>query len=259
MFSSSELAAMTATVAESLGAGSGLGVSLVLHRGAQVLAAQNARLVRPGGAGVRSGDGTESAQATVSVVGLPAMDIRAGDRFNVAGQAYTLQTVYNVPEFDTLAYSTALTANMLRATAVTGRVLFWNPGQGHLPAFLAQQAGPSITEFALAGRDLLSLRIAAHNLAGQPVTVQHEGMITAVPGGYDWAIITPDDDPGVAYEKLLWPAFERLVKPGGNVVVTAVSAFIFRLLERGTPPGWRVVENKKRHGSRTLWLSRERA
>ena len=47
MFSSSELAAMTATIAESLGAGSGLGVSLVLYRGAQVLAAQDARLVRP--------------------------------------------------------------------------------------------------------------------------------------------------------------------------------------------------------------------
>lgn len=103
MFSAGELAAMTATIAESLGAGSGLGVSLVLHRGAQVLAAQDARLVRPGGAGVRSGDGTESAQATVSVVGLPAMDIRAGDRFSVAGQAYEVVAVLPQRQIGTIA------------------------------------------------------------------------------------------------------------------------------------------------------------
>jgi SAM-dependent methyltransferase len=184
---------------------------------------------------------------------------RARSTFKVADRSYTLQTVYNVPEFDTLAYSTTLTANILRATAVTDRVLFWNPGQGHLPVFLSQQAGPPITEFALAGRDLLSLRIAARNLAGQPVTMQHKGVITAVTAAYDWAIITPDDDPGVGYDRLLWPAFERLIKPGGNVVVTAVSAFIYRLLEQDMPSGWRVVENKKRHGFRALWLSREGA
>ena len=103
MFSAGELAAMTATIAGSLGAGSGLGVSLVLHRGAQVLAAQDARLVRPGGASARSGDGTESAQAVVEVVGLPGMDIRAGDRFNVAGQAYEVVAVLPQRQIGTVA------------------------------------------------------------------------------------------------------------------------------------------------------------
>ena len=52
---------------------------------------------------MRSGDGTEAAQATVSVVGLPAMDIRAGDRFNVAGQAYEVVAVLPQRQIGTIA------------------------------------------------------------------------------------------------------------------------------------------------------------
>ena len=103
MFSVSELAAMTEEIGRSIGPGSGLGTSIVIARGQATLPAQNARLVRPGGAGVRSGDGTESAQATVSVVGLPAMDIRAGDRFSVAGQAYEVVAVLPQRQIGTIA------------------------------------------------------------------------------------------------------------------------------------------------------------
>lgn len=104
MFSPSELAEMTATIAETIGAGSGLGVSLELQRGAQALAAQAARIVRPGGQGrTASADGTEAAQTTVEVVGLPEMDIRARDRFAVAGQAYEVIAVQPQRQIVTIA------------------------------------------------------------------------------------------------------------------------------------------------------------
>lgn len=105
MFSASELAAMTATVEETLGPDSGLGVSLVIHRGTAVLPAQDARLVRPGGVGRSSvgGDGTESAQLTTEIVGRPEMNIRARDRFNVGGVAYEVISVQPQRQIKTVA------------------------------------------------------------------------------------------------------------------------------------------------------------
>jgi len=92
MFSSSELAAMTATVEETIGAGSGLGVAVVIARDTLTLAAQSARLVR-GAARVAAGEGTESAQAGPMLCGAPDMDIRARDRFTAAGLSYEVVAV----------------------------------------------------------------------------------------------------------------------------------------------------------------------
>lgn len=105
MFSASELAAMTATVEGTLGPDSGLGVSLVLYRGVMTLATQDARLVRPGGAGRATvgGDATESAQMVTEVVGGPGMDIRARDRFNIDGVAYEVIAVQPQRQIKTVA------------------------------------------------------------------------------------------------------------------------------------------------------------
>jgi hypothetical protein len=83
---------MTDTVETSLGASSGLGVSVVLLRGAATLPAQAARLVR-GGASTAAGEGTESAQASPMLCGAPDMNIRARDRFTVAELTYEVVAV----------------------------------------------------------------------------------------------------------------------------------------------------------------------
>ncbi len=93
MFAPSELAAMTATVEESLGTAAGLGASVVFLRGTQTIAAQNVRLVRPGGAGTAGGDGTEAAQAVSQLVGPPALNVRARDIFTLDGLSYEVVAV----------------------------------------------------------------------------------------------------------------------------------------------------------------------
>lgn len=109
MFSASELAAMTATVEETIGPDSGLGVSLVIHRGATTLPAQDARIVRPGNMGRNvTGDGAESAQQTVEVVGRPEMNIRARDRFNVGGVAFEVIAVQPQRQIKTVATARAI-------------------------------------------------------------------------------------------------------------------------------------------------------
>jgi len=100
---------MTATVAQTIGPDSGLGVALVLHRGATALASQDARIVRPGGMGRNvTGDGAESAQQTVEVVGRPEMNIRARDRFNVDGVAYEVISVQPQRQIKTVATARTL-------------------------------------------------------------------------------------------------------------------------------------------------------
>lgn len=80
MFSAGQLAAMTATVEETLGSGRpGWAMESSSATSATTLAAQPVRIVRPGGVGrnVVATDGTSSAQWAVEVVGLPALDVRA--------------------------------------------------------------------------------------------------------------------------------------------------------------------------------------
>ena len=103
MFAPSELAAMTDEIETSLGPGSGLGVSVILLRGTATLAAQEARLVRPSGAGTASSGGTESAQAMSQLVGKPDMDIRARDKFNLGGLLYEVVAVMPQRQISTTA------------------------------------------------------------------------------------------------------------------------------------------------------------
>lgn len=74
------------------GPDSGLSVSITLLRGAATLPAQHVRLYGAG-AGTASGEGTESAQTSIRVIGAPDMDIRARDRFTVGGLAYEVVAV----------------------------------------------------------------------------------------------------------------------------------------------------------------------
>ncbi len=104
MFSAGELAAMTAEIGRSLGPASGLGAGIVLVRGNVALPAQSVRLVRPTGQGrTVATDGTESAQSTVEIVGLPSLDIRPRDRFVVDGMAYEVISVHPQRQIDTVA------------------------------------------------------------------------------------------------------------------------------------------------------------
>ncbi len=88
--------------------------------------------------------------------------IRNTMKFQFRKTEYNLHTVYNLPDFDTIGYQTMLAMNLLRLLRVSGRALFYNPGQGHLPVFAAKKN--DIEEYYLAGRDLLELEITKYNL-----------------------------------------------------------------------------------------------
>ena len=58
---------------------------------------------------------------------------RGTNNFQLKKLHYSLKTVYNLPGFDIIPYYIDLTAHILEKQTVSGRTLFWNPGQGHLP------------------------------------------------------------------------------------------------------------------------------
>jgi 16S rRNA (guanine1207-N2)-methyltransferase len=177
--------------------------------------------------------------------------IRTEQKFKLGKQSVEMRTVWNLPEFDSLAYDTALAINALKKRKVSGRVLFWNPGQGHMPMYLREQVG----EFELAGRDSLSLQVAEMNLrrAGvDNVSTLHIPHFLEVSGQYDWLIIFPDVDPGVAWENVLLPHCARLLNSGGRVLLVAKSAYAYRFLKEKRR--FQSKFDRKRNGYRAVIL-----
>lgn len=105
MFTAGELARMTATVASTIGPDSGLGQTIVLYRGDEVLLAQDVRLVRPSATREVAMDGTSGAQADLQLVGLPGLDIQARDRFISGGVTYEVTGVDPLRQIETVAHA----------------------------------------------------------------------------------------------------------------------------------------------------------
>ncbi len=180
--------------------------------------------------------------------------------FKLGQQTLTLRTVYNLPEFDTLGHHTALAIGTGKNETVSGHVLVWNPGQGHMPLYLHRQFGPHLSHITLAGRDALSLQISAANLLAygadpQHITRQHVPHLLALHGRFDWIVIFPEADPGVPWENYLLPAIYERLNKNGRCLLTAKSAFVFRLL--AAPHALRKVRDRKKRGFRALLLARE--
>ena len=198
----------------------------------------------------RGGDLTQRCEGAK---GNLAPYIRNLAQFKMGGQKIEMQTAWNLPEFDSLAHDTSLAINALKKKPVSGRVLFWNPRQGHLPVFLREQPD----EIVLAGRDGLSLQMSELNLvrAGgeTAVTHQHIPHFLETSGQYDWLIIFPDLDPGVAWEKYLLPHCLQLLVPGGKLFLVAKSAYTHRLLQKKR--GLHSKFDRKRNGYRAIILA----
>lgn len=170
-----------------------------------------------------------------------------------------LTTVYDLPAFDTPSYDSLLAINILPKTGgrwpVNGRVLIWNPGQGHLPAYVYRSWANALTSLTLAGRDRLSLEISRYNVlaqgaAAEMVQLAHVPHLWAVDGRYDWIIAFPEHEPGVPWTELWLPTCADLLMPAGHLLLTTRSTYAFRLLEH--PADLHLQADRKKQGFRTL-------
>ncbi len=87
---------------------------------------------------------------------------RSVNSFSVSNFNYTLQTVYNLPNFDNLSYGLKLAIGLLPDREF-GKAVFVDPGQGHLPLVYLKKVRSCRTLF-LISRDALQLKISEYNI-----------------------------------------------------------------------------------------------
>ncbi len=87
---------------------------------------------------------------------------RVISNFNVRDYSYTLQTVYNLPNFDSVSYDIGLAASVIPDDDFS-KAVFVNPNQGHLPLIYLKKF-PELKSIFLVSRDALELKISEYNI-----------------------------------------------------------------------------------------------
>lgn len=172
--------------------------------------------------------------------------------------SYSLDTVYNLPDFDNLGYqqllAMALTTDRL---SPKNNILIWNPGQGHLPVYLCRIMAEKQARFTLAGRDLLSLEITRYNLAAHGVADHlikscHTPWFSEIPANYGLIILFPGPESRPAAVEMISPELLRLTEPDGEVIIAAKSTLLQYILKQSKE--FHLKKGKKNHGYRAVLL-----
>jgi 16S rRNA G1207 methylase RsmC len=188
--------------------------------------------------------------------------VRTEKLFTAHGTSYALETVYNLPDFDTLGHPVELAFDVLSGFKTSGRLLFWNPGQGHIPVFLSRRYGRSISEIYLSSRDALEIAISERNTAKTGIKTAGSGAVAGeaglseicAEGSMDFLCAVPHPIPGVAWQNELTDAASSLLKSGGSLFVVAKSTEVHRLLSKAK--GFSVSLSRKHLGYRAVLLTK---
>ncbi len=192
----------------------------------------------------------------------------------LAGVSLPLTTRYGLPDFDTPSHLTELAATALQrnrlptsAPEPEGRaahpaILVWNPGQGHLPVWLARVYGAAARRgghprFTLVSRDALQLLATGANLRrnGVPETalvLHHQVALRQPARRHDLALLHPDGDLPQPVRNRLFARAEPLLNPGGSLVLYGAAPAIAPLLTRRRP--FAMVRESRRRALRVAIL-----
>ena len=178
-------------------------------------------------------------------------------------EAYTLSTVYNLPDFDQLSFWLHVTGELLRHNAFSGEALFWNPGQGHLPIWLNSRKSNKLRNISLASRDALQNRITAYNLdksgfEGEVAchSLPDESWLceTFGEGKFDCVFMNLNPIPKVKWHSALTETALKLVKTGRYCFIMARSSDMSQLEKHLN--GFHVLQDDRFKGNRGLLLKK---
>jgi len=218
----------------------------------------------------RAGGATAATAPDASPVALPAAYRRHHAGMTLAGTSYELETCYGLPDFERPSHLTELAAaTMQRRVLATGApslqtILVWNPGQGHLPVWLARATATGTAtntgrrpRFTLVSRDALQLlaaraNLCRHDIPREAVAFHHHVALHRTTGHHDLALLHPDDDLPATARDGLFSEVEPLLNPGGNVVVYGGAPAIAPLLGRRRP--FTLVREARRRALRVAIL-----
>lgn len=203
--------------------------------------------------------------------------IRNRADFQINKRKYTLKTVYNLPGFDTVPYHIVTAAQVMEKQPVSGRTLFWNPGQGHLPIISHLINSEKITETILASRDILQLKISKENLLETfsfdneeklslihtccPEKLRTDAMLRVSPvnnstpsankthNPYNSVIISLGDS-----DNSILDSFLPITVPGATLIMTGKSSYIAGAVKNHK--GWIQLNSRKYRGFRVVVFKR---
>lgn len=172
--------------------------------------------------------------------------------FNIS---YKLNSIYNLPDFNTLGYQSALLVDMLADGKLSDTCLFWNPLQGHIPVLAAKLFPGKINKIILAGRDLSQLKITKNNLelngfADKDIVIMHSALISEIIEPVQNYIVIPDVIPMVNMFDIVLKDLQK-----APVFVSDKSTNIFRLLEN--QKAYNVVKKIKKNGFSAVHLRKK--
>ncbi len=184
--------------------------------------------------------------------------------FAVGRARYTLETAWNIGDFDSISWRIELLAGLLeKGGEAGGRWVFWSPGQGHFPLLCTMRPGATPGEIVLAGRDRLALLISERNLKAynsllktvlMPLT--ETGMLSTKLETDSVNLLLTDlaPIPRSAWSSRLKQVSAQLIKPGGKWAITGRSAHLAELLKNTRY--WTMIGDRRHHGWRAVILRR---
>jgi len=185
--------------------------------------------------------------------------IRHSAEFKIKRTRYNLETVWNISDFDTLSWRLKLMGELINREPRYGMMVFWSPGQGHLPLAVCRQRGARPEKLILTGRDRLELLITARNMAaeapGVPVEI-HPLADPGMDGGFgaansaDLLLTDINPVPRSEWTAAMKSAAGNVVKSGGIWAIVGRSSDVAALTK--VSKGWTALEDKRTRGWRAL-------
>lgn len=188
--------------------------------------------------------------------------IRGQGKFRLGENSYRLSTAYNIPDFDTLGYRLKNAGRIMDRVRNEGDLLFWAPGQGHLPVALTQRGRSRVRSVRLAGRDLLELRISEHNLAengwrGEVPLIPcpaPEILEDRYPDSADLFVCDIAPVPGSDWAVPLKRSALKILRPGGQFLLIGESGDLQRFYR--DHKGFSPLADYRNRGSRCVLFAR---
>lgn len=189
--------------------------------------------------------------------------IRHNEKFEFDNHEYTMDTVYNIPDFDSLSFKTNLGMAMLSSYRITGKALYINPGQGHIPTYISIKHGNDIGKITVAGRDVLQNRISEHNILNNRNKIDVESINTPFidtlteilpPSSQDFMGVEIEPYSGADWYTMIKTTAKELLKKEGLLFIIGKSSPMHLLLKE--TKGFTPVEDKRFRGVRAVLLKR---
>ncbi len=182
--------------------------------------------------------------------------IRDRHSFKAGTISYRLETVYNLPGFDTVPYDALIVHHASISVKRPVDIFMWNPGQGHIPLILLSGLSRNPDKLILASRDILELEISYKNCKNRFPELDTEtrpapDFLSSLDGIIHSMYVINICKSGE--RKILPEVMESvlpLTAPRGKVVITGKSSALSEISKGHR--GWKQIGSKKYRSFRIL-------